>query len=135
MSAQWAVGAAEMRRTSHSKRAGAPLQGALATIENAEVPLRFFFSSVPSSLIMPSARQDPIYGIRKVNLAEVNAVQPYVTSFCISCKSRSGIWLYRASYTLYFFTQQKIRLFSQADYWNPVATYSPGPLPVKYHRH
>ena len=36
MSAQWAVGEAEMRRTSHSKRVRAPLQGALATIENAE---------------------------------------------------------------------------------------------------
>ena len=36
MSAQWAVGAAEMRQTSQPKRAMRPLQGSSATIEVAE---------------------------------------------------------------------------------------------------
>ena len=30
---------------------------------------------------------------------------------------------------------KKTACFHKRFYWNPAATYSPGPLPVKYHRH
>ena len=54
MSAQWAVGEAEMRRTSQPKRAMRPLQGSSATIEVAEEPLRLspshLFPKLPTLL-------------------------------------------------------------------------------------
>ena len=49
MSAQWAVGEAEMRRTSQPKRAMRPLQGSSATIEVAEEPLLLLLSPVPKN--------------------------------------------------------------------------------------
>ena len=51
MSAQWAVGEAEMRRTSQPKRAMRPLQGSSATIEVAEEPLRLSPSHLFPKLI------------------------------------------------------------------------------------
>ena len=73
MSAQWAVGEAEMRRTSQPKRAMRPLQGSSATIEVAEEPLRLspshLFTGIISSL--GSLPGDP-----RVNLTEVNELNP-----------------------------------------------------------
>ena len=64
MSAQWAVGEAEMRRTSQPKRAMRPLQGSSATIEVAEEPLRLSpLPPVPEASY--TARLDSIYGIRE----------------------------------------------------------------------
>ena len=70
MSAQWAVGEAEMRRTSQPKRAMRPLQGSSATIEVAEEPLRLspshlFPKQVPIQLAWIPER-DPLSEARRV---------------------------------------------------------------------
>ena len=48
MSAQCAVGVAEMKRTSHPKQALRPLQGSNASIEDAD--MRFFNSAASGSV-------------------------------------------------------------------------------------
>ena len=65
MSVQWAVGEAEMRRTSQPKRAMRPLQGSSATIEVAEEPLLLLLSPVPKNRTETFSSLGSLQGIRE----------------------------------------------------------------------
>ena len=65
MSAQWAVGEAEMRRTSQPKRAMRPLQGSSATIEVAEGPLLLPSHTFPKTDQELPRSLGSLYGIRE----------------------------------------------------------------------